>query len=168
MVFIFIFSLIMFNPGTEWNIKNEKQENTLDQYEVSADRYGLDVSKLKTLASIESDMHHRCDPSDEKCIAGVVASTAKKPAIGEMQVKQDTANDRGCGSLFDRDSNIECGARQLAWLREKYCGDDWKCMIGSYHDGATGWRDNPTSAGKNHVKKFFKRLKKIELEQRGK
>lgn len=120
-------------------------------------KYGLSAKHFNALAQIESENSHRCLNGSDRCIAGVrVSSTG---AIGRMQVMPVVVNDRKCGDVYDEEKNIECGARQLKWLKDTYCGDKWTCLIGSYHDGGAGWRYHPSKKGKWHVIKFWRVMK---------
>jgi hypothetical protein len=139
-----------------------------DAFDVSGSRWNIDSAHLKTMCSVESELHHT--------VHGHITRSSHG-ALGICQIKPATAKDMRCSDIITRSGNIDCAARYLSRIREERCWmipegtqSQWMCMVGHYHDGL--YRRRPFSkAGKRHIGKFVKRwnadwYKRIEEEKK--
>lgn len=90
--------------------KEEKRKlmAVIDIFKKYAEQYDFDYLTLLALAYEESALDH--------------TKRSKAGAIGIMQIKQKTAEDKyvGIQNIDDLDNNIHAGTKYLAWLRNTY------------------------------------------------
>ena len=80
----------------------------------AAQRHGLDPNLVRAVVTAESDF----DP----------ATVSHAGAMGLMQLMPETAQDMGVSDPFDPAQNIEGGTRYLAWMLERFGGDESKAL----------------------------------------
>lgn len=80
----------------------------------AAQRHGLDPNLVRAVVTAESDF----DPN----------TVSHAGAMGLMQLMPETAADMGVKDPFDPAQNIEGGTRYLAWMLERFGGNESKAL----------------------------------------
>lgn len=139
-----IFLLSMSESEIETQCDFEKWKTP----EIAGQIYDIDPIAIRALLKIESNMRH-LKFSDQWEIV-----KSNRDALGIAQIKQNTADFLGCGDIRNRDENVLCATRYMAYIRDLRCGDDYECIVALYHDGHNRRLGQLSKAGKLHVRKF--------------
>jgi soluble lytic murein transglycosylase-like protein len=98
----------------------------------------LNRAYYESLAN-EAAQRHRLDPHLVRAVINAESSfnpnlVSKAGAVGLMQLMPGTASDMKVDDPFDPAQNIEGGTKYLAWLRQKFDGDENK-ILAAYNWG---------------------------------
>lgn len=130
--------------------------------EQAARAEGISPKTLNALLYVESwRTQFRFSAEERKWVP--IRSSAN--AYGMGQLKPGTAADMGCGDiLYDRDANVRCAAKYLAFIKNKRGGKHHSVqyLIGKYHDGAyaRGFSEN----GLRHIRRFNRAMRRLYNE----
>lgn len=147
MRYLILLSIFLISMN-ENRIENQCGYQSWKVPEVAGEIYDIDPLAIRALLKIESNMRH-VEYSD-----GWKIVRSESNALGIAQIKQDTADLIGCGDIYNRDENVLCAARYMAYIRNHRCGDDYECIVALYHDGHNRKLSKLSKAGKYHVRKF--------------
>lgn len=139
---------MLFISMNENKIENQCDYQKWAIPEVAGEIYDIDPMAIRALLKIESNTRH------QKYSDGWKIVKSDSDALGIAQIKQDTADFLGCGDITNRDENVMCAARYMAYIRDHRCGDDYECIVALYHDGHNRKLSRLSKAGKYHVRKF--------------
>lgn len=116
----------------------------------AAQRHGLDPNLVRAVVTAESDF----DPT----------TVSHAGAMGLMQLMPETAKDMGVADPFDPAQNIEGGTRYLAWMLERFGGDEDKALA-AYNWGPS----NVERGGKppEETRTYLKRIARFKAMYAG-
>jgi soluble lytic murein transglycosylase-like protein len=103
-----------------------------DSIQTSANRYGVPVSWVQAVISVESNWNPNAynanDPGGARGLMQIIEPTARAYGVTDLS------------TLFDPTVNIDVGTHLLGDLRQRY-GDDFQAVYSAYNSGsATLWQ----------------------------
>ena len=128
---------------SEQNVKSIKStliQNTkyIDELiEKYSKKYGVDPKLAHAVAIVES---------------GKNQNTKNGSTIGVMQIKPSTAKGMGIHNVYTPEGNIEAGVKYLAYLKNKFNGNEDK-IISAYNAGPNAGQSKGVIPNKKYVQK---------------